>query len=171
MPYLSTVQWEAAKRFSPPSEGAYNAPRIVSTSEDATEVLTCIDYDSNSNKLCYLLIQPICGSFQATLLDNIEQMFLSTSKASSAYIYMVRPRTPPFCLCIIGTGNCFDARSFTNRWKYMIKECKKRNIENSEFWCWWRFQATDIHVCWAKTIWLLLKKCKYVELVISNKEP
>ena len=51
---LPTVQQEAAKRFSSLSEGAYNAPRIVSISENATRVLTCIEYDSNSNKLCYL---------------------------------------------------------------------------------------------------------------------
>ena len=154
LPSLSTVQREAAKQFNPLSEGefafdqlsayleSYNAPRIVSISEDATRVITRIEYDSNSNKLVGFVLPldteylPIGGSFLATSFDGIEQMFSSASKASSAYIYVAQPlspSTPPFSLCLIGTDNRFDANSVTHRWKYMIKECKKRNIEVVSF--------------------------------------
>lgn len=190
LPSLSTVQREAAKQFNPLSEGefafdqlsvhlkAYNAPRIVSISEDATRVITRIEYDPNSNKLVGFVLPldteylPIGGSFLATSFDKIEQMFLSTSKASSAYIYVAQPLSPsapPFCLCLIGTDNRFDANSVTHRWKYMIKECKKRNIEVVSFSADGDSRLLTSMRVESKLYNYSSKKCKYVELANNDK--
>ena len=186
---LPTVQREAAKQFNPLSEGefafdqlsvhleSYNAPRIVSISEDATRVITRIEYDSNSNKLVGFVLPldteylPIGGSFLATSFDGVEQMFSSASKASSAYIYVAQPlspSTPPFCLCLIGTDNRFDANSVTHRWKYMIKECKKRNIEVVSFSTDGDSRLLTSMRVESKLYNYSSKKCKYVELANNN---
>ena len=151
---LSTVKREAAKRYTPLIEGefsfdqlvthleAYSASRVVSISEDATRVISRVEYDQTKDKLVGFVLPldkdllPLSGSFQATSLSTIEAMFENSKKASSAYVYMVQslsPNTPPFCLCLIGTDNCFDANMMTSRWKYIVKECKKRNIEVISF--------------------------------------
>ena len=154
LPSLSTVKQEAAKRYTPLIEGefsfdqlvthleAYSASRVVSISEDATRVISRVEYDQTKDKLVGFVLPldkdslPLSGSFQATCLSAIEAMFENSKKASSAYVYMVQslsPNTPPFCWCLIGTDNCFDANMVTSRWKYIVKECKKRNIEVISF--------------------------------------
>lgn len=62
-PSLSTVEREANRRYSPLAEGefmfdkllahleGYNAEKIVSISEDATRVISRVEYDSSSDKL------------------------------------------------------------------------------------------------------------------------
>ena len=191
LPSLSTVQREATERFNPLSEGefafdqlsvhldSYNAPRIVSISEDATRVITRIEYDSNSNNLVGFVLSldteclPIGESFLATSFDGIEQMFSNASKASSAYIYMAQPlspSTPPFCLCLIGTDNRFDANSVTHRWKYMIKEYNKRNIEVVSFSADGDSRLLTSMRVESKLYNYCSKKCKHVELAINNEE-
>jgi len=154
LPSLSTVKREAAKRYTPLIEGefsfdqlvahleAYSASRMVSISEDATRVISRVEYDQVKDKLVGFVLPldedslPLSESFQASTLSAIEEMFEKCKKASSAYVYMAQslsPNTPPFCLCIIGTDNCFDANMVTLRWKYIIKECKKRNVEVVSF--------------------------------------
>ena len=62
-PSLSTVEREASKRYHPLKEGeflfdklaahldAYNAPRMISISEDATRVVSRVEYDGNSDSI------------------------------------------------------------------------------------------------------------------------
>ena len=100
-------------------------------------------------------------------------MFSSINKASSAYIYVaqsVSPSTPPFFRCLLGTDNYFDANSVTHRWKYMIKECKKRNSNLVSF-------SADgdsrllISMCVEPKLYnYSSKKCKYIELAEYNDE-
>jgi len=83
LPSLSPVQREAAKQFNPLSDGefafdqlsvhlkSYNVPRIVSISEDATRVITRIEYDPNSNKLVGFVLQSTC-----LLVDHFWLLYL-----------------------------------------------------------------------------------------------
>ena len=154
IPSLSTTQREAYKCFSPLNEGVFmfdqwsayldmhNAPRIVSISEDATRVITRVEYDSYSNKIVGFVLPlddnslPKINSFVATSFEVIETMFGSSNKASYAYIYMAQPmvlNVPPFCLALLGTDNHFDAKAVIQRWKYIVKECANRKIEVISF--------------------------------------
>ena len=95
LPFLSTVERDAKKRYTVPSEGefqfdklvahleAYNAERIVTISEDATRVVTRVEYDDTSDKIVGFVLPlddnglPMKDYFGATSLDDIEQMFIS----------------------------------------------------------------------------------------------
>ena len=86
LPSLSTVKQEAAKRYTPLIEGefsfdqlvthleAYSASRVVSISEDATRVISGVEYDQTKDKLVGFVLPldkdslPLSGSFQATSL-------------------------------------------------------------------------------------------------------
>ena len=101
--------------------------KIVSISEDATRVISHVEYDSSNNKIGGFVLPLDCNSlpdktsFYATSFADIENMFLNSKKASSAYIYMVQPMSvtvPPFCLALIGTDNCFDAKPVLQRRNY-----------------------------------------------------
>jgi len=116
---------------------------------------------------------PIGGSFLATSFDGIEQMFSSASKASSVYICVAQPlspSTPPFCLCLIGTDNRFDANSVTHRWKYTIKECKRRNIEVVSFSADGDSRLLTSMRVESKLYNYSSKKCMYVELANDSDE-
>ena len=91
---------------------------MASISEDATRVISRVEYHQAKDKLVGFVLPLdkdsllLSGSFQASSLSTIEAMFENNKKASSAYVYMAQtlsPNTPPFCLCLIGTDNCFDA--------------------------------------------------------------
>jgi len=137
LPSLSTVKQEAAKQCTPLTEGeflfdqlvahleAYSACRMVYISEDATRVISSIEYDQANDELVGFVLPidtdslPLSGSFEASFLSAIQHMFENCKKNSSAYVYMAQslsPNTPPFCLCIIGTDNCFDVNMVTSQW-------------------------------------------------------
>lgn len=153
-PSLSTVQREANKHYQPIKEGeflfdkllahldAYNAPRIISVSEDATRVVSRIDYDGKSDSIVGFVLPlgasslPEHGYFDATSFERIEQMFSTSKKSTNAYVYMAQAMSltvPPFCLAVIGTDNCFDATVVLNRWRYIIQQCNARNIKVISF--------------------------------------
>ena len=153
-PSLSTVEREANRRYSPQAEGeftfdkllahleGYNAEKIVSISEDATRVISHVEYDSSNNKIVGFVLPldcnslPIKTSFYATSFAETENMFLNSKKASSAYIYLVQPMSvtvPPFYLALIGTDNCFDAKAVLQTWNYIVRECNNRGIQVISF--------------------------------------
>ena len=153
-PSLSTVEREASKCYQPLEEGeflfdklsahldVYNAPRVISISEDATRVISRVEYDGNSDSIIGFVLPlnenalPKKDSFHATSFEEIEQMFSTSKKASNAYIYVAQAMSlsvPPFCLALIGSDNCFDATVVMKRWKYIVKECNLRNIQVISF--------------------------------------
>jgi len=153
-PSLSTIQREANKHYQPIKEGeflfdkllahldAYSAPHIISVSEDATRVVSRIDYDGKSDCIVGFVLPlgenslPEHGYFDATSFERIEQMFLTSKKSTNAYIYMAQAMSltvPPFCLAVIGTDNCFDATVVLNRWQYIVQQCNARNIKVISF--------------------------------------
>ena len=149
-PSLSTVEREANKHYQPLKEGeflfdkllahldAYNAPRVISISGDATGVVSRIDYDGNSDSIVGFVLPlnekslPEHDYFKATSFERIEQMFTMSRKSTNAYIYMAL-NVPPFCLAVIGTDNCFDATVILKRWQYIIEQCNARNISVISF--------------------------------------
>lgn len=153
-PSLSTVEREASKCYQPLKEGeflfdklsahldAYNAPRIISISEDATRVVSHVEYDGNSDCIVGFVLPldenslPKQDFFCATSFKEIEQMFSISKKACNAYIYVAQAMSlsvPPFCLALIGSDNCFDATVVLKRWEYIVKECNLRNIQVISF--------------------------------------
>ena len=121
---------------------AYNAPHVISISEDATRVVSRIDYDGNSDSIVGFVLPlgddslPEHGCFDATSFERIEEVFSTAKKSTNAYIYMAQAMSlnvPPFCLAVIGTDNCFDATVVMKRWQYIVQQCNARNIKVISF--------------------------------------
>lgn len=149
LPSLSTIQRKIKKSYSPIVEGefrfdhlsshleAHNAPRIVCISEDASRIVSRIEYDDESDKMVGFVLPVddkfvfVTDTFYAYTFEWIEKMFGTAAKSSYAYLYMAQPlasHVPPFCLCLFGTKNKFDTKAVLYRWKYIIQECSRRNI-------------------------------------------
>ena len=149
LPSLSTVKREIHKSFSGISEGcfqfdqlldhlnAYSAAHVICISEDATRVVSRVEYDPNSDRLVGFVLPvdknciPIQDAFCATSFEQIEEIFMRESKASYAYLYMAQALSsgvPPFCLALIGSDNHFTNKTVVARWKYIVRECKLRGI-------------------------------------------
>ena len=120
-PSLSTVEREASKRYHPLKEGeflfdklaahldAYQAPRVISISEDATRVVSRVEYDGSSDRIVGFVLPlsndslPQQNRFTATTFEDVDEMFKRSKKATSAYIYVAQAMSlnvPPFCLAI-----------------------------------------------------------------------
>ena len=70
-------------------------------------------------------------SFLAVSFMAIENMFRQNSVAKYAYVYMAQPlckNIPPFCLACLGNDNKFSTENVMARWRYISKECMKRNV-------------------------------------------
>ena len=85
---------------------------------------------------------PITDSFYATSLEEIEQMFANEHKAMFAYIYMAQP-------ILLG-------------WKYMISECRVKNIQIISF-------SGDGDTQLLKLMRLSSKLCSYSSELIPTK--
>ena len=115
----------------------YKAPNVVSLGEDATRLISRVEWDPESNHCCGFVL-PInekglheVDSFLALTLEGMERMFIYNQMSKYAYVYMVQPLMgdcPSFCLMIIGTDNKFTAKSALLWWQYIFGECSKRGI-------------------------------------------
>ena len=126
LPSLSLVKKEMRKHYSNFTEGvfrfdklsthldAYQAPRVISISEDATRIISRIEYDPSSDKLVGFVLPvdknclPLTDTFLATSFEQIEKMFMDESRSTFAYVYMAQSMAtgvPPFCLNITGINN------------------------------------------------------------------
>ena len=155
LPSLRTVQREVQNEYKTISEGYFQfdglekyltqhriSHKVVSISEDATRIITRIDYDSKSDRLVGFVLPcndqglPLVDSFVATTFESIQNMFETNQQSKYAYVYMAQclsKRVPPFCLACLGTDNCFSAPDVLNRWKYIYVECDKRKISVVSF--------------------------------------
>ena len=93
LPSLSLVKKEMRKHYSNFTEGlfrfdklsvhldAFQAPILVSISEDATRIICRIEYDPTTDKLLGFVLPvdenflPLTDSFLATSFEQIEEMF------------------------------------------------------------------------------------------------
>ena len=115
----------------------YNVPHIVTIGEDATRVISRVEYDSETDR-CVGFVLPVNqfgladgDSFLAISFEAIERMFSAHEISKYAYVYMVQPLAAPvpsFCLACFSPNNKFTSEHVLLRWHYILKECQKRNI-------------------------------------------
>ena len=116
---------------------SYGASKVVSVGEDATRVISRVDYDVETNRLVGFVLPcdrdglPNVDSFLAISFEAIKEAFDKGEVAKYAFLYMVQSissNVPPFCLRCFGTNNKFTAEHVMKRWKYIYEECKKLEI-------------------------------------------
>ena len=120
----------------------YQAPRIVTIGEDATCVISRVEYDHKTDRCVGFVLPvnkdelPLVDSFIAVSFKAIEKMFSENEIAKYAYVYMAQPvkeGIPAFCLACLGTNNKFTNETVLQRWKYVYKEYQKRNVHVLSF--------------------------------------
>ena len=136
LPCLRTVQRIVHSEYETLSEGEfrfddlskhidiYNAPRLISVGEDATRVISRVEYDSETDR-CVGFVLPLnkyglpeVDSFLAVSFDAIEKMFQDFQMARYAYVYMAKPLAlgvPAFCLACFGSDNKFTTTDIMQR--------------------------------------------------------
>lgn len=149
LPSLRTVQRLVQSEYKTMHEGKFqfddlvvhlaqhNAPSIISVGEDATRVISRVEYDCETDR-CVGFVLPLnkyglpeIDSFLAVSFKAIEQMFSKNQMAKYAYVYMAKPLAvdaPSFCLACFGTDNKFTAEHVMLHWQYICQECQKRGI-------------------------------------------
>lgn len=110
------------------------APKKVWLSEDASGIVTKVEYDPSTNQLVGLVLptnistgMPIPFSFLAKSAEAIEKE-LHKSRSSLIYLVMAQPlkeNTPPYVLLMYETDNRFTARNVLDRWQYIEHQLKK----------------------------------------------
>ena len=114
----------------------------VSVGEDATRVISRIEYDSETDKLVGFVLPCdrdglICDSFIATSFETMKSYFDNASLAKYAFVYVVQPLTKgvsPFCLACIATDNKFNAEVIMKRWQYIHDQLNQRGIHLVSRW-------------------------------------
>ena len=103
----------------------HNASLVVAISEDATWLISRVEYDSATNRLVGFVLPynseglPLADSFLITSFDFIESCFQSNEVSKIAYVYMAKPiahNIPAFYLGCVGSNNCFTATDVLQRW-------------------------------------------------------
>ena len=154
LPSLRTVQRLVASAYKPITEGefrfddllahlnSYNSPKIVAIGEDATRVISRVEYDKETNRLVGFVLpcddagMPLADSFLAVSFESIQEYFHSGTLSKHAFLYMAQPicdGVPAFCLSCIGTDNKFCYKLVLKRWKHIHFECQKRGIRVVSF--------------------------------------
>ena len=154
LPSLRTVQRLVESAYKPITEGefrfddlvthlnTYKSPKIVAIGEDATRVISRVEYDKETDRLIGFVLPcndaglPLADSFLAVSFEAIEEHFRSGTISKYAFLYMAQPISdgvPAFCLCCIGTDNKFCNKLVLKRWKYIHFECQKRGIKVVSF--------------------------------------
>ena len=95
LPSLRTVQRLVASAYKPITEGefrfddllahlnSYNSPKIVAIGEDATRVISRVEYDKETNRLVGFVLpcddagMPLADSFLAVSFESIQEYFHS----------------------------------------------------------------------------------------------
>lgn len=109
LPSLRTVQRLVQSQYKTLHEGKfqfdelvahiaqYNAPTIISVGEDATRVISRVEYDCETDR-CVGFVLPLnksglpeVDSFLAITFKAIEEMFNNNTMAKYAYVYMAKP--------------------------------------------------------------------------------
>ena len=149
LPSLRTVQRAIQSEYHSLSEAQfcfdasvnhlkkYDAPFFVAISEDATRIISRVEYDQETNRMVGFVLPsndnvlPMADSFLVTSFEVIENCFRNNEISKFTYLYTVQcvsPAVPGFCLACIRTNNSFLATDIMNRWRYIYLECQKRDI-------------------------------------------
>ena len=146
LPSIRTVQSLLYDEYKPIHEGTfrfdellqhlecYGASKFVTIGEDATRLISRVDYDNETDRLVGFVLPCtekglLCtDSFVASSFQAMMEAFQS---GIIAFVYMAQPLTqgvPAFCLACLGTNNKFTAEHVLKRWQYIYLECKKLGI-------------------------------------------
>jgi len=154
LPSLRTIQRQVYSEYHHISEGElqfdglashltkHKAPFVVSISEDATRIISRVEYDRESNRMVGFILScddtgmALVDSFLATTFETIEECFKTQQMSKLAYVYVaqcVLPGIPPFCLGCVGINNVFTATDVLKRWVYIHSQCQNRSIRIISF--------------------------------------
>lgn len=149
LPCLRSIQRSVSQEYTQTNEGEfrfdgllnhiteYKAPKIVSIGEDATRIISKVQYDCNTNKMvgfvlpCDDLGLPLTDTFLAISFEQMEQCFTDSEIARNCFVYMAQPlaeNVPAFCLACMGINNKHDNTLVMKRWSHIVSECAKRKI-------------------------------------------
>lgn len=122
-----------------------NLPLYVSLSEDQTKITGRIQYDPRTNRIVGFVLplnkengMPCTTGNEAKSAFAIEQCFYDVNtgkeKISAQYVNVIMAQPlvqgiPAFCLAIYGSDNTFESIDVHKKWKYIIEELRKLNIE------------------------------------------
>lgn len=109
-------------------------PLRVWLSEDATSIVSKIEFDQQTNQMVGIVLpmesstgMPIAFSNLARDAEEI-RMNMQKNKSTAVYIVMAQPlvsNVPPFILMLFGTDNKFKTSQVLLRWKHTIEELNR----------------------------------------------
>lgn len=115
--------------------GKIKSEKYVWLSEDASGIVSKVEYDPNTNLMMGFVLpfnsqsgMPIKFVYPASSSTAIKKTMETGKMATSVYVVMAQPiilHAPPFVLQIYGTDGSFDAPTVANRWIHTTKELKK----------------------------------------------
>jgi len=117
----------------------HKAPFLVSISEDATRIVSRVEYDRESNRMVGFILPcddaglPLADSFLATTFEAIEECFKTQQMSKLAYVYVAQCILPPFCLGCVGINNVFTATDVLKRWVHIYSQYQERSIRIVSF--------------------------------------
>ena len=149
LPCRRTVQSILNREYHPIQEGSfrfeslakhlecYHTPKVIFIREDATCVISRIDYDNETDCLVGFVMP--CDDngvlltvfFKADCYESMQAIFRNGEFAKYAFVYMAQSLArgvPAFCLACLGTNNRFTSEHVFKRWQYIYTECKKLGI-------------------------------------------
>lgn len=108
--------------------------KCVWISEDATAIVTKVEYDPKSNQMVGIVLpinsstgMPIPFSYLATSEAEIYEN-MDCNKSSNVYVVMAQPITknvPAFVLQLFGTDNKFETKNVLLRWQHTRAELER----------------------------------------------
>lgn len=105
-----------------------NAPSQIWLSEDASGIVSKVEYDNKTNQLIGLVQptsqntgMPIPFSFVPQTVTDIEALMKGNAKSTLVYLVLAQPlmkNVPPYILQIYGSDNTFKSKDVLLRWKH-----------------------------------------------------
>lgn len=112
-----------------------NAKKSIWLSEDATGIVSKVEYDPITNQLIGLVLpinsetgMPISFSFKATSQNEIQRFMEVAERSKLLYAVIAQPlieHAPPFVLQLFGTNNKFNTSDVIQRWQFTAQELTK----------------------------------------------
>lgn len=111
-----------------------NLKKCVWIAEDATAIVTKVEFDPNSNQMIGIVLptnaatgMPIPFSYLASTEDEIYKN-MKCNKSSNVYVVMAQPiakNVPAFVLQLFGSDNRFTTRNVLLRWQHTRAELER----------------------------------------------
>lgn len=108
-----------------------NLEKYVWLSEDATGIVTKVEFDPKSNQMIGLVLPtdpvsgiPIAYTYLASNEEEINKN-IKCAKSTHVYFVMAQPilkNVPPYILQIFGNDNKFTTQNVLSRWKHTVAE-------------------------------------------------